>query len=276
MASIASSLERIKDNPLGILDRQTDRAGLPRMQLHWRDRELDPATTVALFMQQVVHGNAPVQRSAGMSRRQRRLVHRPGLLRCAGAAAAGGLPDACSRRCISGSLPHTAPRGTSVARPSHLPHRRLDLLHARHAGAAQGLRHARRGRSRAAAFRWPICWCCSAPPPGMLIDAWASPLSTGDLAETPEAHLHLDEGDILIGDDTFSGYPHLALLKKQGLHGLFPVHHLRIVDFKKGRPHCGEGKKAVAGMPRSRWIKSLGKEDQLVEYFKPTQNSRRG
>jgi hypothetical protein len=55
---------------------------------------------------------------------------------------------------------------------------------------------------------------------------------------------------------------------KQGLHGLFPVHHKRIVDFEKERAHCGEGKKAVTGMPRSRWIKSLGKEDQLVEYFK--------
>jgi hypothetical protein len=63
----------------------------------------------------------------------------------------------------------------------------------------------------------------------------------------------------------------MALLKKQGLHGLFPVHHRRIVDFKKDRPHCGQGKKAVTGMPTSRWIKSLGKEDQLVEYFKPSQ-----
>jgi putative transposase len=104
---------------------------------------------------------------------------------------------------------------------------------------------------------------------GLLIDAWASPLRTGDLADAPEAHLHLDEGDVLIGDDFYGGYPHLALLQKQGLHGLFPVHHLRIVDFRKGRPHCGEGKKAVKGMPRSRWVRSLGKEDQLVEYFKP-------
>jgi hypothetical protein len=103
---------------------------------------------------------------------------------------------------------------------------------------------------------------------GLLIDTWASPLRTGDLAESTEAHLHLDVGDILIGDDTFSGYPHIASLLKQGLHGLFPVHHLRIVDFKKNRPHCGSGKHAVAGMPRSRWIKSLGKNDQLVEYFK--------
>src|SRR5438270_13340043 len=88
------------------------------------------------------------------------------------------------------------------------------------------------------------------------------------MAQTPEAHLHLEEGDILIGDDSFSGYAHLAMLKKQGLHGIFPVHHLRIVDFTKHRPHTS-GNDPTAGMPRSRWIKSLGKEDQLVEYFKP-------
>lgn len=103
---------------------------------------------------------------------------------------------------------------------------------------------------------------------GLLIDTWASPLTTGDLAEIPEAHLHLEKGDIVIGDDIFSGHGHLALLQKQGLHGLFPVHHRRIVDFKKNRPHCGTGSKFVVGMPASRWIKSLGKEDQLVEYFK--------
>ena len=104
---------------------------------------------------------------------------------------------------------------------------------------------------------------------GLLIDALASPLHTSDLAGTSAAHLHLEAGDILIGDDAFSGYGHLAMLKNEGLHGLFPLHHKRTVDFTKGRPHCREGKNSVKGMSRSRWIKSLGKDDQLVEYFKP-------
>jgi hypothetical protein len=104
---------------------------------------------------------------------------------------------------------------------------------------------------------------------GILLGTWAAPLRTGDLEDTPEAHMLLDRGDILIGDDSFSGYVHLAMLVRDGLHGLFPVHHKRIVDFTRGRPHTSEGKDAVAGMPRSRWVRSLGKEDQLVEYFKP-------
>src|SRR5579863_8377131 len=59
MASIASSLERIKDNPLGILDRERVEWACRENHYVWRERELDPATTIALFLQQVVHGNTP-------------------------------------------------------------------------------------------------------------------------------------------------------------------------------------------------------------------------
>jgi hypothetical protein len=106
---------------------------------------------------------------------------------------------------------------------------------------------------------------------GPLVDAIASPLRTGDLSGMPQMHPHLKEGDILIGDDRFGSYTHLARMKQKNLHGLFPAHHLRIVGFRHHRPHTGEGQNAVKGMPRSRWIKSLGKEDQRVEYFKPVQ-----
>jgi hypothetical protein len=106
-------------------------------------------------------------------------------------------------------------------------------------------------------------------PTGLLLDAAAGPLYTGDLGVAAGMHPHLDEGDVLVGDDAFGTYAHLALLLRENLHGLFPVHHSRIVDFTPGRPHCPEGKGAVEGMPRSRWLESLGRDDQLVEWFKP-------
>ena len=102
---------------------------------------------------------------------------------------------------------------------------------------------------------------------GLLMEAWTAPLTTSDLAQSPAAHAHLP-GDVLIGDDIYSGYGHLALLKMQRLHALFPVHHRRIVDFTPGRSHNAPGRKHAAGRPCSRWIRSLGKRDQLVEYFK--------
>jgi hypothetical protein len=90
---------------------------------------------------------------------------------------------------------------------------------------------------------------------GLLLDAAAGPLYSGDA---------------LVGDDSFGSHAHLALLLRDELHGLFPVHHARIVDFTPGRAHFPEHA-PVSGVPRSRWVKSLGRDDQLVEWFKPGQ-----
>src|SRR5437879_3645362 len=57
MASIAASLARIKHNPLEVVDRRTVERVCREHGHAWRERELDPATTVALFLQQVAHGN---------------------------------------------------------------------------------------------------------------------------------------------------------------------------------------------------------------------------
>ena len=59
MASIASSLKRIKDNPLEFLSPQIIENVCRECHYTWRDGELDPATTVALFMQQILRGNIP-------------------------------------------------------------------------------------------------------------------------------------------------------------------------------------------------------------------------
>lgn len=57
MASIACALERIKGNPLEVLSGQIIERVCREHNHEWRDRELDPAATVALFCQQVVRGN---------------------------------------------------------------------------------------------------------------------------------------------------------------------------------------------------------------------------
>jgi hypothetical protein len=272
MASIASSLRRIKDNPLGMIDPKLVESVCRERGYTWRDRELDPATTVGLFMQQVLHGNMPCSEV-------RHVATGSSFTPQAYCDARARLPLA-----VYQTLLHEVYQRVVVplmGREEHLWHGHRtfhidgstfsmpDTLELRMAFGMPS------GQQQGCGFPVAHLLVLFSAATGLLIDAWASPLHTSDLAETPEAHLHLDEGDILIGDDSFSGYPHLAMLKKQGLHGLFPVHHLRIVDFKKGRPHCGEGKQAVAGMPRSRWVKSLGKEDQLVEYFKPGQKPPR-
>src|SRR5688500_16221173 len=59
MASIAASVARIKRDALGALGRGVIERVCAELGHVWRDRELDPATTIALFVQQVLHGNAP-------------------------------------------------------------------------------------------------------------------------------------------------------------------------------------------------------------------------
>jgi integrase len=59
MASVASSLERIKDNPLRFVNRELIERICDEQDYCWRDRVLDPATTIALYMQQILHGNVP-------------------------------------------------------------------------------------------------------------------------------------------------------------------------------------------------------------------------
>lgn len=270
MASIASSLRHIKDNPLTLVDRELIERVCREHNYTWRERELDPATTLALFMQQVVRGNIPcseVRHLAGRSFTAQ--AYCDARARIPLAVYQTLLREVYQRIVpVTGQLEHLW-RGH---RTFHIDGSTFSMPDTPELAEAFGLPS---GPKEGCAFPMSHLLVLFSATTGVLIDAWASPLTTSDLAEAPLAHQCLEKGDILIGDDTFSGYAHLAMLQKQGLNGLFPIHHLRIVDFKKNRPHTGEGKDAQAGLPRSRWIKSLGKEDQLVEYFKPAQKPKR-
>src|SRR5450432_1848653 len=59
MPNIASAVQRIKDNPLALITRSRIERICREHNHVWRDRQLDPATTVACFMQQILRGNIP-------------------------------------------------------------------------------------------------------------------------------------------------------------------------------------------------------------------------
>jgi hypothetical protein len=106
---------------------------------------------------------------------------------------------------------------------------------------------------------------------GLLIDCIDSPRTTSDVSQTPSMHQHLQAGDILLADDAFAGWGHLALILQANLHAIMPVHHKRIVKFGSDRPAArpDKGKSSKrACKTSSRVIKPLGFQDQLVEYLK--------
>lgn len=264
MASISHALARIKRNPISLLGRAAVLKICDELDHHWRERDLDPAVTLALFVQQIVHGNvacSEVRHIAGKS-----------FSASAYCQARARLPlkvcQAMLRKVTEAVLPMThEPRhlwqghrvfhidGSSFSMPD------TEELRKVFGGPA--------GQEPGCGFPAAHLLVLFSAQTGLLLDAVASPLHTGDVSGVNAAHGHLRAGDLLIGDDSYSNYVHLALLLQANLHGLFPAHHKRIVDFTPRRPHTTEGKNVVAGLPRSRWIKSLGKQDQLVEYFKP-------
>jgi hypothetical protein len=105
---------------------------------------------------------------------------------------------------------------------------------------------------------------------GFLLKVLTAPLRTHDMALAAVLHPELDEGDVLIGDRGFCSFVHLALLARRKLHGVFRAHQKQIIDFRPNRAYNGPGRgKFQKGLPTSRWLKRLGVDDQLVEYFKP-------
>lgn len=84
-------------------------------------------------------------------------------------------------------------------------------------------------------------------------------------------HPLLGVGDLLVADRGLCSYVHLAMLHLRGILGLFRMHQQQIVDF---RPYRKSRKKGQTGKPRSRFVKRLGKHDQLVRWIKPKQRPK--
>ena len=106
---------------------------------------------------------------------------------------------------------------------------------------------------------------------GLVVRMLAAPLRTHDLSQVVELHPDLHPGDVLVADRGFCSYAHLALLVQTGVHAVFRLHQRHIVDFTPGRPHVKprtRGKRHK-GQPRSGWLQQLGEHDQLVHWLKP-------
>ncbi len=99
-----------------------------------------------------------------------------------------------------------------------------------------------------------------------------APLCTHDLNGVTELHPELAPGDVLVGDRAFGSFAHFAVLMARGVYGIFRAHQRLIVDFTPHRLSLAERKTrrwGGQGIPHSRWVKSLGELDQVVEWLKP-------
>jgi hypothetical protein len=108
---------------------------------------------------------------------------------------------------------------------------------------------------------------------GFLLNVVGAPLRTHDMSRVGQVHPDLADGDVLVGDRGFCSFTHLALLAARGIFGVFRVHQKQIVDFRPRRRRATRQsrRRGERGLPTSRWLRRLGRHDQLVEYSKPKQ-----
>lgn len=107
---------------------------------------------------------------------------------------------------------------------------------------------------------------------GMITKMLTAPLRTHEMSRCVELNGELTCGDVLVGDRGFCSFAHLCLLMERGVHAVLRVHQQIIVDFKAGRVHAQcKPKNQRKGLPRSRWLHSLGVQDQVVQWLKALQ-----
>jgi hypothetical protein len=267
MLSIPQALARIKG--------QVTRAVPPHLILRlcrrlghrWRKRDLGPVLTTHLFLQQVLYGNtaaAHLRRLSGLAFtdsaycQARARLPRELLDRLQQAVTDGWRHD-------GGERPEARWRGH---RAFFLDGSSFSMPDTRALRA-----HFGQPAGQAAGCGFPVAHLMVLfdARRGYLLKALAQPLHTHDLSQAAALHAELRAGDVLVGDRAFASYAHLALCRGRGLHGVFRAHQRQIVSFLSGRAHLppGASAKGRAGLPRSRWLKRLGRRDQLVEYFKP-------
>ena len=282
MVSIPNVLERFKRDPLGVVDPALIEQICREQGHRWRRRELDPATTIALFVQQVLAGNCPcgeVPHVAGRAFTASAYCQ-------ARARLPLGVYQGLTRRAVERALPLPRTRaqlwlgrhrtllvdGTTAAMPDTTE---LD----KHYGTASG-------HKPGCSFPLMHLLVLFDAATGLLLGQVDSPFNTADMTAATSSsssssssssgvHECVGPGDVVVGDEAFGTWAHLALLRRRGAHGLFPVHHGRVVDFTPRRPHRPEGRRhqkltdREKAMPTSRWVRGLGHRDQVVEWFKP-------
>jgi hypothetical protein len=271
--SILAALHRIKADVARHLEPALIERSCQELNYRWRERMLDPVTTVHAFLLQVLYGNTACD-------------HVPHLLgrKFTGEAycqARARLPVELFERLLTGvcqslkTCREEAARwcghrvwlvdGSSCSMPD-TPE--LQAAFGQPGGQAPGC-------------GFPVAHLLALfhAGTGLLEQVIMAPLRTHDMAQVAQLHPRMQAGDVLVGDRGFCSYVHLALLAQAGMHGVFRLHQRMVADFRIGRLHVPAKTKnpffrGARGLPRSRWVKWQGHLDQLVEYFKPQQRPK--
>ena len=264
VGTVTEALKHIQAELATLLDAPTILTLCREGGYQWRTRQLDPVTTVHLFLLQILHGNTACSHLPHLAAQR--------FTASAFCQARTRLPlfvlEQLLRRTAAVCEPTTQQEGrwrghrtflvdgSSVSMPD-TPE--LQEAFGQPSGQRPGC-------------GFPVAHLLALfhAGTGFLQEVLPAPWHTHDMAEVATLHAARRPGDVLVGDRAFCSFAHLALLRQHGLHAVFRVHQRQIVDFTPSRPHTTPKPPAAQkGLPRSRWLRQLGVTDQLVEWVKP-------
>lgn len=228
----------------------------------WRDRVLDPVTTVHVFLLQILHGNTActaLSRLAGVP-----------FTAAAYCRARVRLPFALFQDLLEEVCAALFPELQETGRWHGHRTWTLDGSSFSMSDTPALQEHFGQPSEQGKGCGFPVAHLLALfhAGTGLLLRVVAAPLRTHDMRHAATMHPELEEGDILLADRGFASFAHLALLFLRKMHAVFRCHQQQIVSFRVGRRHTGQ-RRPQRGLPRSRYVRRLGHWDQLVEYANP-------
>ena len=268
--SLSAAIARIKSELDQWLTPESIRQLCHELGHEWRERVLDPVTTLHLFVLQILHGNTACAH-----------VPRLAKLDCTGEAfgqARARLPLAVFRGLLA-RITERLP--VSSADEGRWRGHRTFLLDGSSTSmpdtpALQKTFGQPSGQALGCGFPVMHLMAMFQASTGFLVSIVCGAYRTHDMSQATQAHAALEANDILVGDRGLSSFVHLAKLGLCGVFGLFRTHQQQLVNFRSGRRHATREtrKRGEKGLPTSKWVKRLGRHDQLVEYVKPKERPK--
>jgi hypothetical protein len=267
MASVASTLDRIKQDLRAFLPDSSIESACRQAGHRWRERKMGPVQTVHLFILQVLcfntamthlrHLSKTAVKAPGYCKARMRLPLKAleALLKESASAMVKSCSSANGLWC--GLRPYLVDGSSTIAPDTP---------------DSQKVFGQPRGCKKGCGFPVPKVLGLFDAFSGLMTQVLSFPLYTHEQSKVWMLHPLLGIGDLLVGDRGFCSFVHLRMLFPRGIHGLFRIHQKTIVSFRPHRKHRARHAKGQKfggkPMPRSKFIKRLGKADQIVEWFK--------
>ena len=262
--SIAEVVAKFKREWTECLSELSVKSLCRELGLSWRERKLDPATTVELILRQVLHGNVAIS-------------HLPHLTKKS--FAPGSFSKACARLPLAVFEELTSRiterlQKQDMNQGTWLGHRVFiadgtGISMPEDPSLVEAFGYPRQRRDGTG---FPIARLVFAMHlgTGMILKVLINPFRSNEGRECYRFHSELREGDVFLGDRAFCSFAHIAVLLRQKIHAVLRLHQKITADFTPGRDYARRGEApAFPGQTRSRQIELLGKRDQIVEWLKP-------